>query len=262
MNPQLSEALKSAALFGAVIRPLLVMTILVGLWYALARTKLSAQQRLLGWSTVAAVLILWLSLVWTLALRGVMVPPAGVSQAMPAGLIFAPTIILVISALTLLTRSETITAAVDAAPLWWLVAYQVYRVAGFVFVQLWSRGFLPGYFALPAGIGDTLTGVFAMVGVVVLWRNLPWARTLAYAVNIFGIADLVNAISMGVISTLEPATAGVSPLLMYPLVIVASFGVPLAFIVHCLSIWQLRRRGRLFSSHDLVEEERVMRMTA
>jgi hypothetical protein len=39
-------------------------------------------------------------------------------------------------------------------------------------------------------------------------------------------------------------TNQVSPLLLYPLVIVPSFGVPLAFIIHCLSIWQLRRRGR------------------
>jgi hypothetical protein len=32
---------------------------------------------------------------------------------------------------------------------------------------------------------------------------------------------------------------------MYPLVMVPTFGVPLAVVIHCLSIWQLRRRGRL-----------------
>ncbi len=241
MNPELALALKPAALLGAVVRPLLVVTILFGLWHALARAKLGTRQRLLGWGTVAVVMIIWLTAVWTFALKGVFLPAAGAPKMLSAGTIVVPTTILVLGALTLLTRSATIMAAVDAAPLWWLVAYQAYRVAGFIFVRLWSKGFLPGFFALPAGIGDTLTGVFAMIAVVAFWRNSPRARTLAYAVNIFGIADLVNAISMGVISTLGSAATGVSPLLMYPLVIVPSFGVPLAFIIHCLSIWQLGR---------------------
>jgi hypothetical protein len=59
------------------------------------------------------------------------------------------------------------------------------------------------------------------------------------------MADLIYAISMGVTSTLTSTTAEVSPIVMYPLVMVPTFGVPLAFAVHCLSIWQLRRRGRV-----------------
>jgi hypothetical protein len=60
------------------------------------------------------------------------------------------------------------------------------------------------------------------------------------------MADLIYAISMGVTSVLaSTTTAEVSPIVMYPLVMVPTFGVPLAFVVHCLSIWQLRRRGRV-----------------
>jgi len=59
------------------------------------------------------------------------------------------------------------------------------------------------------------------------------------------MADLIYAISMGVTSTLTSTTAEVSPIVMYPLVMVPTFGVPLAFVVHCLSIWQLRRGGRV-----------------
>jgi len=155
-------------------------------------------------------------------------------------------ILIIISALTLLTRSQTVAAAVDAAPLWWLIAYQMFRVnGGVIFLPLWYYGFLPGFFALPAGIGDTLTGLFAIVAVVALWRDAPLARPLAYAVNVFGMADLIYAISMGVTSTLTSTTAEVSPIVMYPLIMVPAFGVPLAFVVHCLSIWQLRRRGRV-----------------
>jgi hypothetical protein len=260
MNPPLAEALGSAALLGAVIRPLLVATVLLGLWHALARAKLGARRRLLAWGTVASVLIGWVTLVWTLAARGVLAPVAG-SQVYSAGVIVAPTVVLVAVALTLLTRSATITAAIDAAPLWWLIAYQAYRVAGFIFVRLWSQGFLPGYFALPAGIGDALTGAFAILVVATFLRNWSSARVLAYAVNIFGMVDLLNAISIGVFSTIVSSTTEISPMLLYPLVIVPSFGVPLAFIIHSLSIWQLRRRGRLLST-GAIHAHAEMRKTA
>jgi hypothetical protein len=58
MNPQLSEALGLAGVYGAIIRPLLVAIILFALWLALARTNLGSRQRLLGWTTVAAALLL------------------------------------------------------------------------------------------------------------------------------------------------------------------------------------------------------------
>ncbi len=246
MNPQLSEALGSAGTYGAIIRPLLVAIILFALWHALARTNLGSRQRLLGWTAVAAALVLWLTFVWTLALQGRFVPEPGAPRVVQVLVVLVPMNILITSALTLLTRSQTIAAAVDAAPLWWLIAYQMSRVnGGVIFLPLWYYGFLPGFFALPAGIGDTLTGLFAIVAVVALWRGAPLARPLAYAVNVFGMADLIYAISMGVTSVLASTTAEVSPIVMYPLVMVPTFGVPLAFVVHCLSIWQLRRRGRV-----------------
>jgi hypothetical protein len=67
---------------------------------------------------------------------------------------FVPLVILILlgAALFAATQSAVLTAALDAAPLSWLVGIQVYRVLGLVFLLAWSRGFLPGYFALPAGI--------------------------------------------------------------------------------------------------------------
>ena len=70
MTPQLAEALGPAVVLGAVIRPLLVATILVGLWQALKRAKLALRLRLRAWVTVAVGLIGWLTLVWILAERG------------------------------------------------------------------------------------------------------------------------------------------------------------------------------------------------
>jgi hypothetical protein len=153
---------------------------------------------------------------------------------------------LCLSMKTLLTRSSSVTSAIDAAPLWWLVAYQGYRVAGVIFLRLWWQGFLPGYFALLAGFGDTLIGVFAIVAVAAFFRGSSWARGLAYGVNIFGIADLLNAMSMAVLATLSSGNEAY-PLLLYPIVIVPTFGVPVAFIIHCLSIQQLWRRAKVRS---------------
>src|SRR5262252_11086321 len=138
MNPQLSEALGLAGVYGAIIRPLLVAIILFALWHALARSNLGSRQRLLGWTAVAAALILWLTFVWTLALQGRFVPEPGAPRVLQIVVVLVPMIILIISALTLLTRSQTIAAAVDAAPLWWLIAYQMARInGGVIFLPLW-----------------------------------------------------------------------------------------------------------------------------
>jgi hypothetical protein len=243
MTPQLAQALQSTAILGAVIRPLLVATLLAGLWLALARARLDVRRRVRAWSTVAAVLVAWLATVWTLAWHGSFTPAPGTPAVAAIAMILAPTALSVAVALWLLVRRPAIVAAIDAAPLWWLVAYQAYRVAGFVFLRLWTDGFVPGFFAVPAGVGDMLTGLLAIAAAVALARHSPRALTFAYAVNMFGIADLGNAISLAALST-AMAGAGPSPLLTYPLPIVPTFGVPLAFIVHCLSLWQLRRRAR------------------
>jgi hypothetical protein len=242
MTPQLAQALRSVAILGAIVRPLLVTTILLGLWLALARAGFPFIRRMSTWTKVAAALIGWLAVVWTLGARGILSPAAGTSQFQAAGMIVVPMITLIVVVLALIVRSPTVTVAIDAAPLWWLIAYQAYRVTGFVFVRAWAQGLLPAYFALPAGIGDTLTGALALLAAVALVRDWSWGTSFTYAVNVFGIVDLLNAATMGVLSELSASTH--SPLLLYPLIMVPSFGVPIAFIIHVLSIRQLRRHLR------------------
>src|SRR5262247_3109854 len=99
MNPQLSDALGLAGVYGAVIRPLLVAIILFALWRAFARTNLGSRQRLLGWTAVAAALVLWLTFVWTLALQGRFAPEPGASRVVQIVVVLVPMIILIISAL-------------------------------------------------------------------------------------------------------------------------------------------------------------------
>jgi len=251
MNAQFTEAFKSVGLLGVVVRPVIVAMILLGLWRALQRANVSARARVAAWWWTAVPLAGWLGTVWVLAVQGAFASLSSGSAI--AQLAFVPTVIGVLLgvALLALTRSTVLTAALDAAPLSWLVGIQVYRVLGLVFLLAWARGFLPGYFALPAGIGDALVGLLAIPLALGLRSNSPFVRRLALGWNILGIVDLVNAVSMGVTSAVvqlqaapssSSAAAG-SPLLLYPLVLVPTFGVPLALILHSLSIRQLRRRG-------------------
>ena len=70
-----------------------------------------------------------------------------------------------------LWQSDSIARLVSAIPLHWLVAAQVYRVAGGIFLVLWADGRLPWQFAMPAGIGDVTTGIVAVVVAARLARN-------------------------------------------------------------------------------------------
>src|SRR5499427_5820483 len=234
VNTQLAEAFKSAGMIGVITRPAIVATILFGVWRALGRTHVSARARVSAWWWTVVFLAGWLVSVWLLAVRGAFASLANGSAI--AQVAFVPLVILILlgAALFAATRSAVLTAALDATPLSWLVGIQVYRVQGLVFLLAWSRGFLPGYFALPAGIGDALVGVLAIPLALGLRSNSPLVRRLALGWNILGIVDLVNAVTMGVTSAVVQLQAApssgsaVSPLFLYPLVLVPTFGVPLA----------------------------------
>jgi len=149
--------------------------------------------------------------------------------------------------------SGSIASLVSAIPLPWIVAAQVYRVGGGIFLVLWADGRLPWQFALPAGIGDVTTGIVAVVVAVLLAQKAPGALRAAYGWCLFGIADLVLAVTMGAMTSpgLPHLLAFDAPNLLissYPLVMVPTFAVPLALMLHGLVLWRLRREsatGRL-----------------
>jgi hypothetical protein len=171
-------------------------------------------------------------------------------------ILFGLLIPLAVAAIAL-WRSDSIARLVSAIPLYWLVAAQVYRVGGGLFLMLWADGRLPWQFALPAGIGDVATGIVAVVVAAQLAQNAIGARRATYAWCLFGIADLVVAITMGAMTS--PGRAHLlafdAPNLLmtaYPLVMVPTFAVPLALMLHGLVVWRLRREtaptGRLVAA--------------
>ena len=239
MTPQIPGYLLS---FESIVR-LLVTIIALGLiWLGAVRMPASAKWRYTTAIVLSAVLIGWEIVAQYLGAANTYF--AAADTAVPT-VLFGLLIPLAVAAIAL-WRSESIARLVSAIPLHWLVAAQGYRVAGGIFLVLWADGRLPWQFALPAGIGDVATGIVAVIVAALLARNVIGAHRATYAWSLFGIADLVVAVTMGAMTSPGRAhlLAFEAPNLLvtsYPLVMVPTFAVPLALMLHGLVLWRLRR---------------------
>jgi fatty acid desaturase len=64
----------------------------------------------------------------------------------------------------------------------------------------------------------------------------PYARSAAIAWNVFGMADLINAVAIGVL------TGGGGGGIVFPIVLIPIYGVPRAFLIHSYSLIGLLRK--------------------
>lgn len=225
----------------AAIRLILHPLIGLGLWLALERTELSPSQRRNTWLAVMIPFTLWLAVIWSVAIGGLFRPGAVPFPSLPLA-IFLPVLIGV----PILLRSRRIGQVLDAMPATWLVALQLYRVFGVIFLVTWARGFLPGIFALPAGAGDMLTGLLALPAAIALASGSTEGRKLATAWNIFGLLDFAIAVGMGLITAPGPFQLIVPSVPSigagaYPTVMIPAFAVPSSILLHVLSLRQLKR---------------------
>ena len=121
-----------------------------------------------------------------------------------------------------------------------LTLLQSWRIAGFVFLALYTYHILPGILALPAGWGDIFIGTTALF-VATKWAN-PDHRTSFIVWQWLGITDLVTAIAMGAGAGLLTAqTVTSEPMTLLPLSLIPVFAVPFCLILHVISIAQARR---------------------
>jgi hypothetical protein len=72
----------------------------------------------------------------------------------------------------------------------------------------------------------------------------PGAVRRAIGFNLFGLADLIVAVALGIMTSPGPGqvfhTVPTSELVThFPLALVPAFLVPLAFMLHIVSLWQL-----------------------
>jgi hypothetical protein len=130
--------------------------------------------------------------------------------------------------------SRTLRALNTAMPAHWLVRAQTYRALGVMFLYPFAfYGVLPAGFALPAAIGDFITGAAAPFVASALVRRRRGAWALAVAWNLFGIADLIVAPASAVLS--QARVVELWPLNLVPLFI----GPPMGILVHILSLRNL-----------------------
>ncbi len=137
----------------------------------------------------------------------------------------------------LLLLSPTFRRIIAAVPQHWLIGIQVFRILGAVWLLRYFAGGLPGLFALPAGIGDVATGVLAPFVAYAWYRGKPYARSAAIAWNLFGMADLINAVVLGTLT--NGGTGGI----VFPLVLIPAYGVPRSLLIHSYSLIDLLRKN-------------------
>ena len=190
-----SSLLLSIDIIGAVVAITLVL--LLGLWRALTAADWPAREVRGAVLTTGSVLFGWLVVALFLARPGVFASAA--NQPFPL-IALAIGVQIVLGAL-LICGSRRVREIIDAVPQNWLVGLQFYRVVGLTFLVLYAAGLLPGVFALPAGIGDVLIGLSALLVAVVYARNHPQRDAYVTLWNWLGITDLVVAVATGFLSS-------------------------------------------------------------
>lgn len=215
----------------------------LGLWLGLEGTSLTPRQRQATWLFIMIPFTLWATVAWTAAINGAF--RAGVSSLplLPAAILLP-----VIVGAPVLLSSKRIGQLLDAMPAAWLIALQLYRVFGSQWLAYWLRGVIPGLWALPAGTGDVLTGLFAIPVAIALASGTAEGRRAAILWNVFGLADFAVAITLGMIMSPGPfqliIPQGPSMAVdSFPNVLTPAFVVPSSILLHALSLRQLFRRS-------------------
>lgn len=118
-----------------------------------------------------------------------------------------------------------------------LVAIQTWRILGIAFIWGVSIGLLHPAFGIPAGIGDILVGATAIPLAYFLKKGFSWSKYALVVWSVVGIVDLVNAVSLGLITSSE---FGISTMTTFPWILVPVVAVPLALILDGIILYRLR----------------------
>jgi len=146
----------------------------------------------------------------------------------------------------------------NSISLWLIVGSHVWRLVGLGFVIAVLVGKLPAQFGIPEGLGDIIAAVFALPLALALLREKS-VRGYFILWNIFGLVDLISAITMGILYSEGPLgvlRTGVSTALMttFPVNLIPTFFVPLFVLLHVLAL--VRRNEVRASVGDLILQRR------
>jgi len=82
-----------------------------------------------------------------------------------------------------------------------LITVHVFRVLGIFFIFLYGYHLLPPTFAFFAGLGDVITAALAWPVARMVAKRHAWWKFAVYVWNIFGIMDIIDLLTVAVITT-------------------------------------------------------------
>jgi hypothetical protein len=201
---------------------------------------MTLSQRLIA----AAIAGAWVGLATALAASGALV--FAPSQPLPlVGVLFAVPLLTTLGLWLVLPGFR---AALMAIPMQLLIGLNSLRLLGFLFLALAFVGRLSGPFPYSAGLGDIITGAFALLLVRRIARGEP-ASIASW--NAFGTLDLFLAVLLGMTtaqgSPLQILHVGVGSAAMQnlPFSLVPTVLVPFYLITHGLIAAQLSARRKV-----------------
>ena len=118
-----------------------------------------------------------------------------------------------------------------------LIAVHTWRIVGIAFLWGMTQGLLDPAFAIPAGVGDILIGVTAIPFAIFLSKGYSWSKYGVVVWSVLGIADLVNAVTFGQITSSGPI---ISTMLNFPLILFPTMPVLAALALHLITLYRLR----------------------
>lgn len=221
--------------------PMIVVLIAIGLWLALVRTStMSDSERVRTWMVIVALLAVWLIVIAVLARLGVY-----------SGAFAVPLVVLLSPALGLFlfTRVPHGSEVLHSTPMPWLIGFMVYRLlGGLVWLRvLRSREVAKPWFNISAGSLDLIIGATAIPVAFLVSTGSSVGLVIGVTWNVVGLLDFVIAIVLArihgggpqdmlslrtpIVNSLRPSITGI-----------VAFAVPIAIMVHILSLWQLLAR--------------------
>jgi hypothetical protein len=201
-----------------------------------ATTRLRAAVGLSAWFALVVILAATCALYYE---RGLGAPGLGIAVALPIAVLCF-----------VVARVKSLREGFRRVPLWLLVGVHTVRVLGISFIILYAAGRLPAPFAPVAGWGDIFVGATALPAAWLAYRRPAMARPTLWIWNVIGLADLIAAIGLGVISSpgpqrlifAEPSSAIMTTL---PWLLIPGFLVPLLFAVHIGIFIRLAKETKL-----------------
>jgi hypothetical protein len=210
---------------------------------------------------VVVVLIAWFALVVLFGANGAFVRPAGTPPLLLLACFLTP-LIAFVAAYWAIGSFRDFVLSLD---LRLATGIQAWRFAGLMFIALAAHGVLPGSFAWPAGLGDIAIGVTAPWVLLALIRRPSFASSPLFVVwNLLGILDLVDALSLGALSSILAAGGAgeitTTPMAQLPLVLIPAYFVPVFFMLHLTALFQARQSQA--ARHTTAQPARTSNITA